>query len=171
MDELVAIAKIVRPRGLRGESVAEVLTDFPDRFDGLEKVVAVMPDGSRRELTLMDAWFQKDRIVLKFDGVTSVEQAEELREAEICVPENEAVDLEDDEFFDWELEGCEAVTVDGETIGTVSEIMRTGVAEILVVKNEAGKEILVPFAESICVEVDIENKRIVVDPPEGLLEL
>lgn len=60
-------------------------------------------------------------------------------------------------------------TVDGETIGTVREIMRTGGTEVLLIDGPE-KELMVPFAESICVEVDIENKRIVVDPPEGLLE-
>ena len=167
MDELVAIARITRPRGIRGELVAEVLTDFPERFDGLEKVTAVLGDG-RRDLKIEKAWFQNERIVLKFSGVNSIEAAEELRNAEICVPESDAVELEDGEFFDWQLEGCEAVTIDGETLGTVKELMRTGGTEILVVKGD--REYLIPFAESICTKVDVENKRIVVDPPEGLLE-
>lgn len=171
MDELVAIARTVRTRGLRGELVAEVLTDFPDRFAGLKDVIAVLPSGERRDLKLANAWFQKDRIVLAFEGVNSVEKAEELRNSDICVTEDAAVALEEGEFFDWELEGCKAVTIQGDDIGTVRELMRTGAAEILVVVNEEKREILIPFAESICVEVDIENKRILVDPPEGLLEL
>ena len=168
MDDLVAVAKIVRPRGLRGEAVAEVLTDFPERFDSLETVTAVMPDGERRELKLENAWFQKERIVLKFEGCDSVDDAEALREAEICIPEKNAVELEEGEFFDWQLEGCTAVTVSGDTLGTVKELFRTGGTEVLVIEGE--REYLVPFAESICTDVDIENKRIVIDPPEGLLE-
>jgi 16S rRNA processing protein RimM len=170
VDELVAIARTVRTRGLRGELVAEVLTDFPERFDGLKDVIAVLPSGERRNLKLANAWFQKDRIVLGFEGVNSVEKAEALRDADICVTEADAVELDEDEFFDWELEGCEVSNVDGAEIGTVRELMRTGAAEILVVIDESGKEILIPFAEAICIQVDIENKRIVVDPPEGLLE-
>lgn len=170
MDELVAIARTVRTRGLRGELVAEVLTDFPERFDGLKDVIAVLPSGEQRNLKLSNAWFQKDRIVLGFEGVNSVEKAEELRDADICVAEADAVELDDGEFFDWELEGCKAINVDGTEIGTVRELMRTGAAEILVVENDEKREILIPFAESICIEVDVENKRIVVDPPEGLLE-
>lgn len=170
MDELVAIARIVRPRGLRGEAVAELLTDFPERFEGLEKVTAVLPGGQRRELNLQNAWFQKDRIVLKFEGLDSVEDAEALRDAEICVPEQDAVELEEGEFFDWQLEGCDAVTPEGELVGKVREIMRTGGTEILVIDVPDGREILIPFAESICTDVDTEGKRITVDPPEGLLE-
>jgi 16S rRNA processing protein RimM len=170
VDELVAIARTVRTRGLRGELVAEVLTDFPERFDGLQEVIAILPSGERRDLKLANAWFQKDRVVLGFEGVNSVEKAEELRNADICVTEDAAVELNEGEFFDWQLEGCKAVTTDGDEIGTVRELMRTGAGEILVVVNGEGQEILIPFAEAICPEVDIENKRITVDPPEGLLE-
>ncbi len=169
MEELVVIAKTVRTRGLKGELVADLLTDFPERFDGLEDVTAVMPSGDRRELKIEDFWFQKERIVLKFAGFDSVEAAETLRNAEICVSEAETVELDEDEFFDWQLEGCEAETVDGQKIGIVKELMRTGGTEILIVVGDE-KEYMIPFAASICVEVDVENKRIVVDPPEGLLE-
>jgi len=168
MDELVAVARIVRPRGLKGEVVAEVLTDFPERFDDLDVVTAVMPDKSRRELTIKKHWFQAGRIVLAFSGIDSIETAEELRDVEICVPESEAVELEEGEFFDWQLQGCRVETLEGEEIGTVRELMRTGGTEILVVDGK--REFLIPFAESICTEVDIENKLIRIDPPEGLLE-
>ena len=168
MDDLIAIARIARPRGIRGELVAEVLTDFPERFDGLKDATAVLPEGDRRELKIQNAWFQNERIVFKFEGVDSIEAGEELRDADICVPESEAVELEEGEFFDWQLEGCQAVTTNGVTLGTVKELMRTGGTEVLVIEGE--REYLVPFAESICTEVDIENRRIVIDPPEGLLE-
>jgi 16S rRNA processing protein RimM len=168
LDDLIAIARIARPRGVRGELVAEVLTDFPERFDGLQTAIAVLPNGGRRELKIETAWFQNDRIVLKFKGVDSIEAGDELREADICVPESDAVVLDEGEFFDWQLEGCTAVTVDGDTLGTVKGLLRTGGTEVLVIEGE--KEYLVPFAESICSEVDIENKRIVIDPPEGLLD-
>lgn len=169
MQELVAIARIVKPRGLRGELVADVLTDFPERFDGLEKVTAVMPAGERFGLKIEDSWFQKDRIVLKFEGYDSVETAEALRNAEICVAESEAVELEEGEFFDWELIDCRVETIDGENVGRVREVMRTGGTEILVVADDE-KEVLIPFAETICVEVNIEKKLIKIDPPEGLLD-
>ncbi len=92
-----------------------------------------------------------------------------MRNCEICIAETEAVELEADEFFDWELEGCAVETVAGEQIGTVKELMRTGGTEILVVAGST-KEYLIPFAETICTEVDVENKLIKVDAPEGLLD-
>lgn len=169
MEDLVAIAKLTRTRGLRGELVGEILTDFPERFEDLERVFAVKPNGERLELQLEKFWFQKDRIVLKFKNFETIEKAETLRDAEICVTEAEAVELEEDEFFDWELEDCAIETLEGEKIGTVKELLRTGGTEVLVVQGET-KDYLIPFAGTICVEIDVENKRIRVDLPEGLLE-
>jgi len=169
MDDLVAVAKIARPKGLKGEVFADVLTDFPERFEGLKDITVVMPDSERRELKIEDLRFQKDRLVLKFDGYDSIESAELLRNAEICIFESEAVELDDDEYFDWQLEGCRVEKIDGETLGTVRELQRTGGTENLLVDG-GDRDYLIPFAESICVEVDIEKKLIKVDPPEGLLD-
>ncbi len=166
--DFVAVARIVKARGLRGELVADVLTDFPERFEDLEKVTAIK-DNTHEELKIEKFWFQKDRIILKFEKVDSVEAAEALRDFEICIPESEAVELEENEYFDWELEDCEVVTVDGECIGKVHEVMRTTGTELLIVRGQE-KEFLIPFAETICTEVDVENKLIRVDAPEGLLE-
>lgn len=168
-EDLVAIARLVKTRGLRGEIVADVLTDFPERFENLKTVFAVAPNGETSELEIENFWFQKNRIIFKFAGFDSIEAAENLRGYEICVAENQAVELEADEFFDWELENCAVETVEGESIGKVKEILRTGGTEILVVAGET-KEYLIPFAETICTEVDVENKLIKIDAPEGLLD-
>ena len=170
--ELVAIAKTVRQRGLRGELVADILTDFPERFEKTGRVFVVKQNGEQIELNLESFWFQKDRIILKFEKIDSIEAAEDLINCEICIPETEAVELEDDEFFDWELQDCRVETVEGETVGKVREVMRTGGTEILVVDSatDEKKDFLIPFASEICVEVDVENKLIRVDLPEGILD-
>lgn len=171
-EEFIVIAKLLRTRGLRGELVAELLTDFPERFENLERVFAVDENGKTSELEIEKFWFQKGRIILKFKGFDSIESAETLRNFEIRIPESEAVELEDEEFFDWQLQECFVETIEGKKIGKVREIMRTGGTEILVVedKTDAKKDYLIPFAEKICVEVDIENRLIKIDAPEGLLE-
>ena len=169
--ELVAVARAVKTRGLRGEVVAELLTDFPERFEGLEELIGVAPDGKRSPLALEDHWFQAGRVVLKFAGYDSIEAASALVGHEFAVPEDERVELDEDEFYDWELMGCRVESVEGEELGRVREVLRTGGVEVLVVeKAEAKGEHLIPLAETICVEIDIENKLIRVDPPEGLLE-
>jgi 16S rRNA processing protein RimM len=166
----VAVARAVKVRGLRGEVVAELLTDFPERFEGLERLIAVTPDGKRLMLELEEHWFHQGRVVLKFAGYDTVEAATQLVGFEFTVPESERVELEEDEFYDWELEGCRVETVEGEQLGRVREIMRTGGVEMLVVDNGQGRDYLIPMAEDICVEIDIEEKLIRVDVPEGLLE-
>lgn len=171
-DDLVAVAVAVKTRGLRGEIVAELLTDFPERFDDLETLIAVSADGKRETLTLEAHWFQAGRVVLKFAGFDSVEAAKGLVGHEFAVPESERVQLSENEFYDWELAGCEVLTIEGERIGRVASVMRTGGVEMLVVENtnDETRDYLIPLAETICVEIDIEQKRIRVDIPEGLLE-
>jgi 16S rRNA processing protein RimM len=171
MEELVAIAKLARTRGLRGELVADVLTDFPERFEATKDVFVLSPSGEIRELKIEKYWFQKNRVVLKFEGFDTIESAETLVDSEVCVPEADVVDLDEDEYFDWELIDCQVKTVIGEPLGRVKQILRTSGTEVLVVESSgAKKDFLIPFAEAICTDVDIENKLILVDPPEGLLD-
>jgi 16S rRNA processing protein RimM len=170
-DELVAVAKAVRTRGLRGEIVADLLTDFPERFEELGELIAVAPDGKRMPLALEEHWFQGARVILKFAGYDSIEAANALVGYEFAVPEEERVELDEDEFYDWELTGCRVETITGEKLGLVREILKTGGVEVLLIEDvDAGREYMIPLAETICVEIDIENKLIRVDPPEGLLE-
>src|ERR1044072_6587187 len=169
-SELVVIARAVKPRGLKGEIVAELLTDFPERFEDVDELVLVSAIGERSTKRLEDYWFQNDRVVLKLSGYDDVETAKELVGFEFAVPELERVELPADHYYDWELEGC-TVKVRSENIGHVSSVLKTGGTEILVVNDESGKEQLIPLADSIVVAVDAANKTIVVDPPEGLLDL
>lgn len=169
-SELVIIARAVRPRGLKGEIVAELLTDFPDRFEDLEELILVSPSGERTTKRLEDYWLQNDRVVLKVADCDDVDSAKELVGFEFAVPESERVSLPADHYYDWELEGC-TVKVGAESIGTVKSVMKTGGAEILVVADDGGKERLIPLADSIVVSVDTAGKTIVIDPPEGLLDL
>jgi len=169
-DDLIVIARAVRTHGLKGEIVAELLTDFPKRFQDLEALILVSPSGARRQVQLEDYWFQKDRVVLKLAGYDDVDKAKELVGCDFAVEESERVPLGEDEFYDWELEGC-AVIAGDRNIGHVRSVLRTGAAEILVISDKAGKEQLVPLAESIVVKIDPAGKTIVVDPPEGLLDL
>jgi len=169
-SELVVIARAVKPRGLKGEIVAELLTDFPERFEDVDELVLVSPRGERTVKRLDDYWFQNDRVVLKLSGYDDVDAAKELVGFEFAVPESERVSLPADHYYDWELEGC-TVKVGAESIGQVNSVLKTGGAEILVVTDNSGRERLIPLADSIVVDVDRAAKIIVVDPPEGLLDL
>jgi len=170
-EPLIAVARAVRPRGLKGEIVADLLTDFPERFENISRLLAVAPNGERKPVALENHWFQKERVVLKLAGYDSIESASTLIGYEFAVPEAERVQLAANHFYDWELEGCLVETVAGRLIGNVREVMKTGGVEVLVIQDDEGHEYLIPMAQSIVVKIDITRKRIQIDPPEGLLEL
>ncbi|MDT5159057.1 MAG: rRNA processing protein RimM [Acidobacteriota bacterium] len=169
--ELVIVARVAKARGLKGEVAADLLTDFPERFDWVEELIAVFPGGRRERLELESHWPHGDRVVLKFRGFDSPEEAAALAGCELAVPESEAVELEEGEFYDWQLEGSLVETIEGRPLGTVREVLHTGgEAPVLIIRDEVERENLVPLALSICVEIDVSAKLIRVDAPEGLLE-
>ena len=169
-DDLVVIARAVRTHGLKGEIVAELLTDFPERFEELEELILVSPSGERKLVQLEDYRFQKDRVVLKIAECDDVDSAKQFVGYQFAVEEADRVPLEADEYYDWELEGC-TVKFGDKSIGQVRSVMKTGGAEILVIADDSGKEQLVPLAAEIVIKVDTAARVIMIDPPEGLLEL
>ncbi len=170
-ESLVIVARGVKTKGLKGELAAEVLTDFPERFALISRLIGIGSAGQQLQLKLEGFSFHNDRVVLKFEGYDSIESAQTLVGFEFGVPEAERVQLAKDEFYDWELEGCLVETNQGSPVGTVRELLRTGGVEVVIVEDEAGRESLIPLAQPIVVEIDISRKRIVIDPPEGLLDL
>ena len=171
-EELVIVARAVKTRGLKGELVAELLTDFPERFSGISSLIAVSPAGERQVVTLESYWLHQDRVVLKLSGYDTIETASGFVGSQFAVPEAERVELDEGYFYDWQLEGCVVETIDGARVGQVSEVVRLGgEIEMLGVENADGQKHLIPMVESIVVEIDIAGKKIEIDPPEGLLEL
>ena len=170
-ESLVTVARAVRTRGLKGEVVAELLTDFPERFEELNELIAVSPDGSRDVVELEKYWFQNDRVILKFAGTDDPESARRLVGFQFAVPESETVPLDDDTYYDWELEGCAIQLITGEIIGEVKSVLKTGGSDILLIRTGDDRESLVPLADEICIKIEPDSKLIVIDPPEGLLDL
>lgn len=169
-DELISIAVIARPHGVRGEVVADVLTDFPERFEEMEAVRVMKGGALVGELELEDARFRKGRVMLKFAGYDTVERAETLRDARLVISREELIELPADTYYKFDLIGCEVETVEGERVGQVTGVNDFGAAPLLVVKDDH-REHLIPLTREICIEVDTEAKRVRVAPPEGLLEL
>ena len=173
-ESFVIIARGVKTKGLKGELVAELLTDFPERFADISEFFAFSPQGEQTVVKLERFSLQRNRVVLKLEGFDSIEAASTLVGHEFAVPESERVALAADEFYDWELEGCSVATVAGLVVGNVTGVLRTGGANLLVVAGGEGDQLrtsLVPMVAAILVEIDKERKSITIDPPEGLLEL
>ncbi len=169
-SDLIVVARAVRTRGLKGEIVAELLSDFPERFECISAVFAV-GSGERKSLELENHWFQNDRIVLKFAGYDDIESAKSLIGFDFALPAAERMKLSENEYYDWELEGCSVVIKDGQGLGVVRGLLRTGGVELLVVEDETSREYLIPMVQSIVVKIDILRKEVLIDPPEGLLDL
>jgi 16S rRNA processing protein RimM len=168
-SEFVTIAKATKTQGRIGEVAAALFTDFPERFADRKRLFAFAPARGRRELELESHWFHKGGVVLKFRGVDSISDAEELIGCEIQIPRSERANLEGDLIYVSDLAGC-AVFAAGREIGRIEDVrFGSGDAPLLVVKGE--QEHLIPFATEFIEKLDLENKRLTMKLPEGLLDL
>jgi 16S rRNA processing protein RimM len=166
----IAVARIARTRGNRGEVLADLYTDFPDRFRLLNEVWLVSDNGPRQRLILEDSWEHKGRKVLKFAGVDSISAAEAYVGCWVEIPANQAMPLPEGTYFDHDLVGCAVEDTHGNKIGIVTEVLRIAGNSQLVVKH-LDREFLIPAVESICVRISPSEKQILIDPPEGLMDL
>lgn len=176
----VVVAKLVRPHGRRGELVAEILTDFPERFHDRLRPVLIPParmETRPREMELENFWFLRSRIVMKFRGIDSINEAEALRGFEVAIPFAERVALEAGSIYVSDLTGCRVIDLNrsGAEVGIVVAVDReSSNTDLLVVRpleRKAGDEILIPFVREFLVHVDAENRRLEMRLPEGLLEI
>lgn len=166
----VNLAEIIRPRGIRGEVTARSLTDVPGRLESLKQANLHFSNGSDRQVTLEQAWPHQGEWVLKFQGVDSIEAAEELRNADLWVPAGERAALPDGGFFQSDLTGCKVFDrTSGREIGTVEGWQQYGGPPLMEVLVD-GRERLIPFVSSEC-QVDLNAKMIRLDVAEGLLDL
>ena len=163
------------PQGRRGEVLAELHTDFPERFEERRELSGLAADGSRRDLQLEEHWFHKGGVVLKFAGVESISDAERLKGLELQVPLEGRTELEAGAAYVSEIVGCEVwVTNAGQPqlLGSVKDVeFGAGEAPLLVVRRPSGQEILVPYAEEFVKSTDFAARRIQMQLPDGLLEL
>ncbi|QGK71037.1 ribosome maturation factor RimM [Allosaccharopolyspora coralli] len=168
----LVVGRIVKSHGVRGELVVEVRTDSPEQRFVPGAVLGVQRRGhDRGRLVLAAVRPHAGRLLVFAEEVEGREAAEELRGALLTVSSDELEDLEDpEEFHDHQLVGLRVVLTSGSDVGEVEEVLHTPAGELLSVRDLAGAERLVPFVSEIVPEVDLAAGRVVVDPPEGLLE-
>lgn len=162
---MIRIGKIKGPWGRVGELEVKIYSPFPERFSKLKEIF-IGGDSYKIEKI---RYFSK-KIVMKLEGITSIETAMRFCSAEIEIPEEEIYLLPKDYFYLHDLKGCRVFLKDGKELGVVDSIWEIGESTLLIVSGEKG-EILIPFAKSICYLLDIEGRRIEVDPPDGLIDL
>jgi 16S rRNA processing protein RimM len=170
----VTLARILRPRGLRGEVAAEILTDFPERLPSLREVWLADGRGAPRRTTVQRCWLSTSRggqAIFHFDGVDNVEAAARLRGCEVQIPIEQRVRLDPGNYYVGELIGCEVWEVGAASaIGAVRDVEFPGGVPLLAVDTSEG-EMLLPLAAEFCVRIDVKAKRIDVVLPDGLREL
>ena len=168
MNGRIALGVIRKPHGIRGEVSVEPWTDSFERFQEISSVILVSPDESQtRAATIESARAHGDRALLKFEGITDVDA---LRQWTIEIPEEKARRRDANEFFLHDLAGLHLVDQDGRDRGETIEAYEGGGGVLLNVRRSDGKTFEVPFAESICLEIDLKAKKIIVDLPEGIDE-
>ena len=177
----ILVGQIERPHGLRGEVVVHPLTDFPgERFVPGARFVtgrgstpptaaASAAPAASEALVVDDLRWHKGRPLVLFVGIESVEAAEALRGWSLWISAASRPALEPGQYYETNLVGCQVETADG-PVGLVSRVDGMPGASVLVV-DAAGGEVLVPLAEAICRVIDPVARRIVIDPPAGLLDL
>ena len=170
----VTLARILRPRGLRGEVAAQILTDFPERLPALTEVWLVGGRGLPRRIGVQNCWLSTSRggqAIFHFADVNSIEAAEPLRGLEVQVPIEQRAKLGAGNYYVGDLIGCEVwEAAAAAAMGAVRDVEFPGGVALLAVKTEDG-DVLIPLAAEFCTRIDVKAKRIDVILPEGLRDL
>ena len=169
-DDMVLVGRIARPHGVRGQVIVSPETDFVDERFVSGATMWVRSARGDEAVTIASARVQNGRPVIGFEGFSSIEEVERLAGLELRVPEERLQPLGEGVYYQHQLVGCAVETVGGSHIGEVSRVDGGAAGSLLTVRGMRG-EVLIPFAQPICVEVDIAGRRIRIDPPDGLLEL
>jgi 16S rRNA processing protein RimM len=170
-DELAVVGRIARTHGNKGQVILDSESDFPDRRFRPGAELFVDRGGRVEPLTLTAVRFQRGRPIVGIEGVETVSDAERLAGLELRVPRAWLEPLPPGTYFRHDLVGCRVETRSGQPVGVVRRVDGLPGGDQLVVEGDGGREVMVPLVGAICVAVDLHTRRIVVDPPEGLLDL
>jgi 16S rRNA processing protein RimM len=160
----LAIGRVVRPHGVRGELRVEILTDFPEQLDRLT-TVHIGPDADPFKIEGMR--LHKEAALLRLEGIDDRNAADALRGALVQIPLEEAVPLEEDEFYEHQIIGMAVVEQDGTYLGKVTQIITTGANDVFVVIGPQG-ELLLPVIEEVILAIDLDADRMTVQVMDGL---
>ena len=169
-DDMAVVGTIARPHGIRGQVIVNVETDFPDARFQTGSELFVDRRGDVQPLTLTTVRFHQGRPIVGILGVDSIDDAQRLAGLELRVPADRLASLPAGTFYRHDLVGCRVETSSGRAVGIVKYVEGTVETSRLVVASE-GDEILIPLNDAICTGIDVIAKRILVEPPDGLLEL
>lgn len=168
MQEFLEIGQIVNTFGIKGMVKVKPFTDDITRFDNLEKVY-VVTNKTKKQYEIEEAKCHKDMILIKFKGIDKVEEAELLRNSYLKVDRNDEPELEEGTYYIVDLIGLDVYSDEGNLLGKLDDIFNNGSCDIYVVKDELGKQLLLPAISDVIKEINLEAKRIVVHILKGLI--
>ncbi|MBN2169210.1 MAG: 16S rRNA processing protein RimM [Actinobacteria bacterium] len=168
--EVLAVARIIKPHGIKGAVVVEVLSDFPERFSPGNELLLKVDDRNFEALLIETSFFQKGKAVLKLFGIDDREGVEKVRNEFLFIREMEANRLGKSEYWIHDLYGLSVVSEQGEEIGEVMDVFSGGAQDLLNITGKGGKEIQIPFVEAFIKEVDLESKKITVTLIRGMID-
>ena len=166
MQEILEIGQIVGTFGIKGMVKVVPFTDDIKRFDDLKKVY-VENKKKKEEYEIEQVSYHKNMVILKFKGIDKIEDAEKLRDSYLKINREDAVPLEENSYFIVDLIGLDVETQEGNLLGKLEDIYNTGSNDIYVVKDELGKQILLPAISDVIKKVDLESKKIIVHLLKG----
>ena len=175
-SRFLVVAHLVRTQGRKGELIADILTDFPERFADRVRVWLISQDSGapRHEALIERYWLHKGRIVLKFAGVDSITDAERYRGWDVAIPREERIPLPEDAIYTADLIGCHLIdeNAGSANLGPVLDVARSegGAADLLVLKM-GDEELLIPFAKAYLVGIDLGNRTLRMRLPVGLTDI
>ena len=168
MTRYLEIGQIVNTFGIKGMVKVKPFTDDIKRFDSLKKVY-IEKNSNKKEYEIEEVKYHKNMVLIKFEGIDKIEQAEELRNSYLTVSRDSVEELEEGRYYIVDLLGLDVYTDEQVLLGTLDDIFNTGSNDIYVVKNKEGKQILLPAIEDVIKQVDLENKKIIVHLLPGLV--
>lgn len=166
---MIAIGRITRAQGLRGELNVEPLTEAPERFSLLTRVTIEKSDGQAQMAEIEKARVVKRRVILKLRTVSNRTEAEALHGALITIPRQECLQLEDGSYYIFELIGLRVVTDAGAVVGELTDVLDLPANDVYVVQAET-REYLIPAIAEVIKKVDLDSGLMIINPIEGLLD-
>lgn len=170
MEDLLQVGVITDTHGIRGEVKVFPTTDDPERFSYLKEVILDL-GREKKVLHIAGVKYFKQFVILKFKEYNDINLVEPFRKKSLFVTRENAVPLEEDEYFIADLIGLKVVTDEGETLGELTDVLQTGANDVYEVKTEDGKELLLPAIKDCILGVDLENGVMTVHVLKGLLDL
>ncbi|PKM82626.1 MAG: 16S rRNA processing protein RimM [Firmicutes bacterium HGW-Firmicutes-14] len=168
-EDMIAVGRVINTQGHRGEVRVWPLTDFPERFSQ-GKTVILQKEGTARRLTVEKMRSQKNFLVIKFVEIPDMNAAEDIKEGYLMIGRDELTKLPEDTFYIFEILDMQVVLADGTVLGKVKDVVQAGGNDIYVVAGRI-KDYQIPAVKEIVKLIDRENRRIIINPPEGLLDL